>query len=320
MTSGVRDYPSLDLIGARPARWPAGGEPGPGRTGIGTCEGHHGELLQGRFPDAGNRARQALVTLPCPLFGSTATFHAEPHGPLLASAANVKAAAGARLALRHLGMDGWGGRLSVHSNIPRGRGMGSSTADVVATVRAVANAAGRSLPPEDLATIAVAAESASDSLMYDRPVLFAQRDGVALEVFGLPLPAFTVVGGDLREGGSGVDTLSTPLPRYPVWELAAFQALRGAVRRALTLGNVELLARVSTASARINQRHRPLPGLDRVLETFGAWGALGVQVAHSGTVVGVLCRAGERKSIGQAVRGLRSLGIAEPWSFDAGIS
>jgi uncharacterized protein involved in propanediol utilization len=239
---------------------------------------------------------------------------------LLASSANAKAAAGARLALRHLGMDGWGGRLEVRSSIPRGRGLGSSTADVVATVRAVANAVGRSLPPEELATIAVAAESASDSLMYDRPVLFAQRDGIALEVFGRPLPAFTVVGGDLNEGGSGVDTLDTPLPRYSVWELAAFQALRGAVRRALTLGDVELLARVATASSRINQRHRPLPGLDWLLETFRGWGALGVQVAHSGTVVGVLCRAGERKSIELAERGLRSLGIAESWRFDAGTS
>jgi uncharacterized protein involved in propanediol utilization len=319
MTSGLRDFAPLDMFDDGATRWPDPRSAGvASRTGIGTCLGHHGELLQGQFPDAESQTRSALVTLPCPLFRATAAFDAEPGAPLTADRDTPKAAAAARLTLRRLGLDDWGGRLEVRSDIPRGRGMGSSTADVVAAARAVAGAAGRNLSAADLAAIAVAAESASDSLMYDRPTLFAQRDGVALEVFGRSLPPFTVVGADLAGDGPGVDTLAMPLPRYTGWDLAEFQALRGAVRRALILGDPVLLAQVATASTRINQRHRPLRGLDGLLAGYGAWGVLGVQVAHSGTVVGLLCRSGDRESAALAERGLRAAGGTRTWSFDVG--
>jgi uncharacterized protein involved in propanediol utilization len=308
-------------------RWEPHASPSPGApstlqpgvsVGVGSCQSHHGELLQGRFSDKTGDTRPALVTLPCPLFTSTAIFRLTPAGPVEASSTHRKAARSAELVLSHLGLDKCGGRLEVRSTIPRARGLGSSTADVIATARAVVNAAGRTLSAPELGTIAVAAETASDSLMYDQPTLFAQRDGVALEVFENPLPPFTVVGGDLREGGPGLDTVATPMPQYTRWELAGFHALRGAMRRALTVQDGWLVAQVATASARINQTHRPLPGLDEVLSRYLEWGVLGVQVAHSGTVVGMLCRVGDRRAADAAARGLRTIGVRETWSFDAG--
>jgi uncharacterized protein involved in propanediol utilization len=260
-----------------------------------------------------------LITLPCPNLASRAVFRLTSGGPVRADIASPKAVRSAELTLLHLGMDNRGGRLELASDIPRGRGMGSSTADVVATVRAVANAAGRVLPPAEIASIAVAAEIASDSLMYDRPTLFAQREGIVLESYPCALPPFTLVGGDLCDGTSGVETLSLPQPQHSSWELAGFRVLRGAARRALTTGDTRLLGRVATASARINQRHRPLSRLDEILARYGAWGSLGVQVAHSGTVVGLICPLGDQRTLQRSARGLRKVGVRETWSFDVGV-
>jgi uncharacterized protein involved in propanediol utilization len=287
------------------------------QQGIGSCHAHHGEILQGVFPDRNIRHHHALVTLPCSLRASTAFFTAERDTGVDAGPDAWKAARSAEQTLVHLGVQGWGGTVEIRSTIPRGRGLGSSTADVVATARAVSQAFGRRLSPLEIGKIAVAAEGASDSLMYELPVLFAQREGVTLEAFPCSLPPFTVVGADF--GGSGVDTLAAPQIRYDARERADFQVLRGALRRALLLGDSSLLAQVSTASALINQRHRPIAEVDVLLAEYGRCGAMGIQVAHSGTVAGVICPLGDHDVVDRAARRLELLGAIEVWRFDVGV-
>lgn len=287
------------------------------QQGIGSCQAHHGEILQGVFPDRDIHYHHALVTLPCPLRASTACFVPRRGAGISAGRLAWKAARSAEQTLLRLGLEDWGGTVEIRSSIPRGRGLGSSTADVVATARAVAHAFGRRLSPIEVGKIAVDAESASDSLMFELPVLFAQREGVALEAFPHSLPPFTVVGADF--GGRGVDTLTAPQIRYDARERADFQALRGALRRALLVGDSSLLARVSTASVVINQRYRPIGEVDALLAEYAGWGAMGVQVAHSGTVAGVLCPLGDHEVADRAERRLGQLGAVEVWRFDVGV-
>ena len=67
--------------------------------------------------------------------------------------------------------------------------MGSSTADVVATIRAVCDCCGLPLDDLHVSAIAVQAETASDPLAFDTtPVLFAQRHAEVLRT------AFTSLG------------------------------------------------------------------------------------------------------------------------------
>lgn len=49
-----------------------------------------------------------------------------------------------------------------------------------------------------------------------------------------------------------------------------------------------MLGRVATASARINERFLPKPRLTEIEAIGDRFGAIGVQVAHSGTVVGLM--------------------------------
>lgn len=305
-----------------PPRPPAG-RPGPGATGrevgIGQAPAHHGELLQGVFADRSGRLRRALVTLPQPELGSHAVFHpSHHHWGVVGTPELEKVRRAAARALREFGARpaaAKGGRIEITSDVPRGIGMGSSTADVTAAIRAVADYHGVTLSVEQVARLAVSAECASDSVMIDgRVVLFAHRDGVVLESLGDRLPPMIVVGCDTEPGGGGVDTVALRPADYDDREVATLQVLRAALRRAVATGDVALLAKVSTASARLNQRFLAKPVLEPLIELGTACGALGVQVAHSGTVAGVIFdprRPDIEDGVARVRVGLADLGLPE---------
>jgi uncharacterized protein involved in propanediol utilization len=147
----------------------------------------------------------------------------------------------------------------------------------------------------------VLAECASDSIMIDdRVVLFGHRDGSVLETFGNRLPPMLVVGCDTAPGVK-VDTLRLRPADYDESEIAAFGVLRAGLRRAVALGDAGLLGQVATASARINQRYLPKPDLEDLLASCLRLGGCGIQVAHSGTVAGLMFDA----TVAEAVEGAR---------------
>jgi uncharacterized protein involved in propanediol utilization len=129
---------------------------------------------------------------------------------------------------------GAGGCLEITSDVPLGRGLGSSTSDVLAAIRAVADSFGLVLPPVGVARLAVEAELASDSLMFDHSaVLFAHREGTLIEDFGAELPPLQVLG--FGTGGP-VDTLAHVPARYSEQELDVFGELRIMLRQAVRPG------------------------------------------------------------------------------------
>jgi hypothetical protein len=265
------------------------------RTGHGYAHGHHGEIFQGIVERPFGRDRRTLVTLPCSEFRSIATFKPCYNATLDSSEAwRTKALAAARRTLHWLGATHCGGCIFIESNIPTSRGFGSSTADVTATIRAVADAFCEVLPPQVIARLAVAAEVASDPIMFnDQVVLFAQREGVVLEYFGHPLPPLDILSIHLGDEGSGVDTVNMRLPAYNRRDVATFRTLLGLLRRAVQSNDSAMLARVASVSADINQRFLPKPSFSEVVKIVKDSTALGLQVAHSGSVIGILFRPGD---------------------------
>jgi uncharacterized protein involved in propanediol utilization len=249
--------------------------------------------MQGVFEDGTGALRHALVTVPRPAHGSQAVFRPSEDGSVVVQPARLsKAQRAAELTVAHLaalGVPTRGGQVTLSCDVPTGVGMGSSTSDVVATIKAVADFHGEVLAADDVARLAVQAEGASDSIMIeDRVVLFGQRDGVVLETFGHVLPPMIVLGCDTDRDGHGVDTLGHPVAEYSDRDVAGFGVLRAALRRAVTTADVALLGRVATASARINQRFLPTAEFGFLLDVSRRFGAAGVQVAHSGTVAGLI--------------------------------
>ncbi|WP_282697998.1 GHMP kinase [Streptomyces sp. CC208A] len=264
--------------------------------GTGHAPSHHGEVLQGVFLDGDGRPRAGLVTLPVPEPGTRAVFTPRPGAPAdavtVVPGGRTKAVRAARLAVAacaaRTGRAAYGGELRLTGGVPLGLGMGSSTSDVLATVRAVADAYGLRLDPGTTARLAVRAEHASDPLMLDaRPVLFAQREGRVLEVLGPALPPLLVVG-CLLGGGAPVDTLALPVPAPTDDDLHVYARLRDRLRRALAHGDTALLGRVATASACRAQRVLRHPEFGALVALARRTGAVGVQISHSGSVAGVL--------------------------------
>jgi uncharacterized protein involved in propanediol utilization len=257
-------------------------------TGRGVATAHHGELFQGQIEDARGRLRRCLLSLPCSKLYSWIEFQPDDTGAIRVDPPHKhKTEAAIRMTLEHFKAGGVGGIATIESNIQEGKGYGSSTADCVAAVKAVADALGQTLAGEEIARLVVQAETASDNTMFDHAVLFAQREGVVLEDYARPVPCMEALGIDTDENRI-VDTLLYPPASYSWLEIQLFQTLVAALRRAIRTQDVHLLGRVATASAEVNQRflRNPLIGEAQCMVRHA--GALGLAVAHSGTVLSIL--------------------------------
>ncbi|NMD58140.1 MULTISPECIES: GHMP kinase [Tsukamurella] len=280
--------------------------------GVGRSTGHHGELLQGRFRCPVFDECPGLVTVPIGTVGSVAVFVPDTSGVVRAvgTARDVaKARRAAEVTLAHLRVRGvlgcTGGELRVTRTTAVGLGLGSSTADVLAAVRAVADCAGAELDAETVARLAVAAEGASDPLWADRPILFAHRHGHVIEELGAVLPPMLLVRCVL---GGPVDTLA--LRPTGAGDVEEYEDLRALLRCAVAAGDAAGVAAVATRSAVLNQSRHYKPGLGRLIAAAERGGALGVQVAHSGNVAGLLfAREHPRERVRRACTAVRAAGF-----------
>ncbi|MET9887358.1 GHMP kinase [Streptomyces sp. NPDC006430] len=276
--------------------------------------------MQGVFRDAAGQRCAGLVTLPMAGLGSRATFVRDQNAAAEQLAVlptdRTKARRAAALAVEECARQrrepSCGGVLRLTGDVPVGLGMGSSTSDVIAAIRAVAGSYGLSLGPATVARLAVRAELACDPLMLDdRPVLFAQREGRVLEVLGPALPDLVIVGCALG-GGAPVDTLSLPVRVHDDHDVRAYERLRTLLRRAVATGDAVLLGEVATASAWRGQQILCHPEFETLAEISRRVGATGVQMAHSGAVAGLIfdpAAPGLEHRVRTCVRALDSNGI-----------
>jgi uncharacterized protein involved in propanediol utilization len=298
----------------------------PSGTGFAPC--HHGELLQGIFRSPTGATRHGLVTLPLHGLGTRARFAGRPGSShrrvTVEPSGRHKAMRAVELALvecARRGAETCGGHLALTSDVPVGLGMGSSTSDVIAAIRAVTASFAVAIPPTRLAEIAVEAEHASDPVMLeDRPMLFAQREGRVLEILGDMLPTTLVVGCTTGDGRP-VDTLALPAALYLDRHVDQYERLRQNLRHAIRTSDVALLGSASTESARCNQRVHAKAELPILEEVARIVGAAGIQVAHSGNVAGILFDPrlpGLRTRVRQCMRALESEGMPGGRTFLVG--
>jgi uncharacterized protein involved in propanediol utilization len=289
-------------------------------VGTGVSIGHHGEIFQGVYVNGSGHLQRGLVSLMSDAFRAEAFFYPNTSGVVSTEPAwKVKAACAAELTLDYCNAPLTGGHLIIKNNIPSAWGLGSSTSDVTAAIRAVGSAFGYVLSPSVVADLAVRAEIASDPVMFnDRAVLFAQREGVVLEDFSQHLPPLEILG--FNTDPAGYKTLGAPPARYSWWEIEAFRPLIGLLRKAVITQDPTLVGYVASASARINQHHLPKPHFEQLDVLTTQVGAVGLQVAHSGTVVGLLFDRAEANlddRIAEAQKHLARIGITITWRLES---
>jgi uncharacterized protein involved in propanediol utilization len=287
-------------------------------VGNGVCVGQHGELFQGQIEETSGEKRRCLISLPNRGMLSAVRFTPKREGGLHIFPENkIKAKRVVEILLRRYGVDKLGGIIEVTSNIPEAKGYGSSTADCVAAAKSVADAIGVCIQESDLAIAVVEGEKASDNLMFDRAVLFAHREGVVLEDYGGFIPPLLVLGIDTEPEGE-VRTLEFPPAEYSWRERETFRVLTGALRRAIRTQDSHLLGQIACMSASINQRFLPKPLFHELHDISTHAKILGMNVAHSGTIVGLLLDPFDKdrnKKIDLIHRELRSLGVGDPLQF-----
>ena len=251
----------------------------------GTC----GELAQGMLDGI-----LCMVTCPIDIY-SRATVELYSRQPLDELGMGIegpedspKACKAARATLDYLGNTGLGGRLWLDSPLPRGKGMASSTADVSAAIAAAAVAAGVEVSPKVVAEIALSVEP-SDGIMIPQVAVFDHREGKVARTLGEPPPMRVAI---LDFGGS-VDTQEF----NRVDRNAVLKRLEPRMTEAVSLieegmarGDPLRVGKGATISALANQELLFNPRLEAVQELSLRTGAVGVNVAHSGTVIGMLFR------------------------------
>ena len=247
-----------------------------------------GELAQGVIEGI-----HFLVT--CPIdFYSRVTVDLYSDGPGVEAPEDCdKTAAAVRRALSQLKNAKVRAKLTINNPIPRGKGMASSSADLAAAIAATGLALGEELTPYQIAQIALSIEP-TDGIMIPGVALFDHRAGTIRESLGPP-PPMEIVALDL---GGTVDTVQfNMVDRFQRWQNVDDQTNEALRLLRLGIANEDplLVGQGASISADASQSVLSKPRLGEVKDFAKSVGAVGVNVGHSGTIMGVLLDARERR-------------------------
>ncbi|MFP5115278.1 GHMP family kinase ATP-binding protein [Bacillaceae bacterium C204] len=249
------------------------------KLGKGSCHGTFGELVQGIIGE-----RPFLITLPIPTLRSEATFIPDPGiSKIRVVDSKRKAMRAGEMLLQLFGIKG-GGHLEIRSNIPVGKGLASSSADIVAALRAISHSYSLSLTNETISTIAAKLEP-TDGVMYEEVVAYDYIHGQLMESFGV-LPPYILVGMDL---GGTINTIEfNQAPKaYSRDDRKHFSEAYDLVKKGFRDKNLSYICKAATMSARVNQKILPKPVFHQ-LEKLALTYQGGTVIAHSGTIAGIL--------------------------------
>ncbi|WP_337109238.1 hypothetical protein [Mesorhizobium salmacidum] len=249
------------------------------------CCGTFGELLQGQLPiNSHSRDSHFLVTMPIALFsrahfmpiaGEQCVTVYPPH--------KVKAKRLAESLVSALDVSG--GTLLLQSELPEGKGLASSSADLVATARSIACCHKRRVRTSLIENLMAEIEP-SDGVMYPGVVAYQQRLCRLFSFLG-QMPPLAIVAID--EGGT-VETIDYDQRRGEISanQRMQYRELLDRARTAIPRGDTATIGKIATASALLHQERAPKRHLNAALKACQDIGALGVIVAHSGTMIGIL--------------------------------
>lgn len=77
-------------------------------------------------------------------------------------------------------------------------------------------------------------------------------------------------------------------PKYSSEERRIFKLINNLLTKGFSDQSVELLGRAATISAEINQKYYPKKNFKELLEISKDIGASGIQISHSGTLIGLI--------------------------------
>ena len=250
----------------------------------GVCHGTLGELIQGPVIHDG-QLQIGLISLPVQRYSWMHFVAGEDgeHARDLPDKEKCRRAIALYLA-RH-GRRLPPGRWVHDSELLQGKGMASSTADIVASIRCLDRIFGLASPPELIADVLREVER-SDSVFLDRYALYLSARQVALQHFSHD-PHFHVC--YIDEGREVVtEAVTQALLDHYAANLAAYQANLDLALAAFDGADRAQIARCASVSAALAQEALPKRHYAAVVARRAHFGAAGIVVAHTGSLIGYL--------------------------------
>lgn len=257
------------------------------KAGVGFCAASFGELLQGVLPGH----RKFLVNLRI-RHGSKVTVQLT--SPLYSAQKEAQIASSyqrypksyklLRNVLSDLGSHN-DCLIEVDSNVPVGKGLSSSTADMVAAIRGLAQAASVAFREDYIGRVITEIEP-NDGLQYNGTSAYHHATGQLIEQVDW-VPPFRILGVDF---GGIVDTVAFNQQKisFNAEQMARYQELLHAMLSALRERDSSAVAGIASESTRMWQNYRPREEMNQMFELQAETGALGVVNTHSGTYLGLL--------------------------------
>ena len=177
--------------------------------------------------------------------------------------------------------------LDLKSNIPIGKGMASSTADIGATIKATLSILNKKLNDEEISLIASEIEPTDSIILYKNSI-------------------FNPVNGSVKKYLSSFDNgrviilepkeiLETKIirsnPNYINIKLENKSIIKKSfnlLEKGLENNDLKLIGEACTLSSLANENIHKKPYLNEIIEISQSMNAYGVNIAHSGTVIGIL--------------------------------
>ena len=256
--------------------------------------GSCGELVQGTI-----NGKNFLVTCPIDLFSEVVLYPSDEaqHN----AGAKVMDAIERTFAYLGVAIDRYG--VTVKTELLIGKGMASSSADISAACQAAALTVGKSLTPDEIANIALSIEP-TDGIFYPGIVAFDHIEGSIRQCMGMP-PEMQIAVFDV---GGEVDTVSfnqrVDLARLNKAKQEIVNEAYDLVAQGIAAGDCKLIGKGATLSALANQDILYKPCLETIIGVSSRYQAVGVNAAHSGTVVGVLFPASASPQITSCIRAI----------------
>ena len=177
--------------------------------------------------------------------------------------------------------------LNINSQIPIGKGMASSTADIGATINATLSMLGKTLTGEEISKLAVKIE-ATDSLLLNRHSIFNPLTAEIKKYMGGISNAKVVI----LEPDDILDTKSIRMtPNYRMYKMQNKEIIKKSfslLDEGLDKNDLSLVGKACTYSSLANENIHKKPFLKEIIEISDKFGCYGVNIAHSGTVIGIL--------------------------------
>ena len=177
--------------------------------------------------------------------------------------------------------------LNIKSEIPVGKGMASSTADIGATIVATLGLLKQSLSSEEISKLASTIEP-TDSIYIEKNSIFNPLNGDVIKYLGNIKNSRVVI----LEPKKTLNTMKIrSLPNYKEIKIQNKEIIKNAfqlLEEGIQNNDLYSIGKACTLSSLANENIDKKEGLKEIIEISQNYGAYGVNIAHSGTVVGIL--------------------------------